>query len=243
MKKGWKTCAVAAFWIAVWQLAAMLAGSAVLLPSPVETVRAFVSLAGTSLFWNTALMTLLRVTAGFLLGMAVGTALGVLTAVSKTANLFLAPIRGIIKATPVTSFIILVLLWLTTNLTPVFIAFLMVVPIAWANVREGILDVDAKLVEMADVFRLSRKKKLRHIYLPALLPQYLAACTTGFGFAWKSGVAAEVIARPAFSIGKYVYESKLYLETEELFAWTAAVVILSMVLEKLLVRAMGRIRK
>ena len=49
------------------------------------------------------------------------------------------------------------------------------------------------------MFRLPRAKKLRHVYLPSVLPQWLAACTTGFGFAWKSGVAAEVIARPALS--------------------------------------------
>ena len=93
------------------------------------------------------------------------------------------------------------------------------------------------------MFRLPRAKKLRHVYLPAVLPQWLAACTTGFGFAWKSGVAAEVIARPALSIGRNLYESKLYLNTEELFAWTAMVVLLSMLLERLLVRAMRRIRK
>ena len=119
----------------------------------------------------------------------------------------------------------------------------MVTPIAWANVREGILAVDAQLLEMAEVFRLPRAKKLRHVYLPSVLPQWLAACTTGFGFAWKSGVAAEVIARPALSIGRNLYESKLYLNTEELFAWTAMVVLLSMLLERLLVRAMRRIRK
>ena len=142
-----------------------------------------------------------------------------------------------------TSFIILVLLWLTASLTPVFIAFLMVLPIAWANVREGVMAVDAQLLEMAEVFQLPRAKKLRHIYLPSVLPQYLAACTTGFGFAWKSGVAAEVIARPALSIGKNLYESKLYLNTEELFAWTAMVILLSMLLERGMVRMMRRIRK
>lgn len=103
-------------------------------------------------------MTLLRVAAGFLLGMAAGTALGVLTAASKAADAFFAPLRGVVKATPVTSFIILVLLWLTASLTPVFIAFLMVLPIAWANVREGVLAVDAQLLEMAEVFQLPRAK-------------------------------------------------------------------------------------
>ena len=243
MKRIVRPCAIAACWLLLWQVAAMAVGSAVLLPSPWETAKTLVGLAQTAFFWKTAGVTLLRVATGFLFGMAVGTALGVLTATSRLADAFLAPVRGVIKATPVTSFIILVLLWITTGLTPVFISFLMVMPIAWANVREGVLAVDGQLLEMAEVFRLSRMKKLRDIYLPAVLPQYLAACTTGFGFAWKSGVAAEVIARPALSIGRNLYESKLYLNTEELFAWTAIVILLSMLLERVMVRMMRRIRK
>ena len=104
-------------------------------------------------------MTLLRVAAGFLLGMAAGTALGVLTAASKAADAFLAPLRGVVKATPVTSFIILVLLWLTASLTPVFIAFLMVLPIAWANVREGVLAVDAIPCGLHDRLWLCMEKR------------------------------------------------------------------------------------
>ena len=52
------------------------------------------------------------------------------------------------------------------------------------------------------------------------------------GLAWKSGVAAEVLTRPAYAIGRMVYESRLYLETVDLFAWTAAVVLLSLAVEK-----------
>lgn len=243
MPKPLKTIIIAICWLLLWQLAAMAVGSALLLPSPIVTAKALVQLAGTALFWKTTGTTLLRVAAGFLLGMAVGTVLGIITALSRGLDAFLGPLRSVVKATPVTSFIILVLLWLTTTLTPVFISFLMVMPIAWANVREGILAVDRQLIEMAELFRLPRRERLKHIYLPSLAPQYLAACTTGFGFAWKSGVAAEVIARPALSIGKYLYESKLYLNTDELFAWTAAVILLSMLLERLLVRAIKGVQK
>ena len=243
MPKPLKTIAIVVCWLLLWQVAAMAVGSALLLPSPIVTAKALVRLAGTALFWRTTGTTLLRVAAGFLLGMAVGTVLGIITALSRGLDAFLGPLRSVVKATPVTSFIILVLLWLTTTLTPVFISFLMVMPIAWANVREGILAVDGQLIEMAELFRLPRKERLKHIYLPAVVPQYLAACTTGFGFAWKSGVAAEVIARPALSIGKYLYESKLYLNTDELFAWTAAVILLSMLLEWVLVRAIKGVRQ
>ena len=235
-----KTLAAAACWILVWQAAAWAVGSDLLLPSPVVTAKALISLAGTAVFWKSCALTLLRVFAGFLLGILAGTALGVITAVSGLVKVLLDPLRSVVKAAPVTSFIILVLLYLSSALTPMFIAFLMVLPIAWTNVAAGIASTDAQLLEMAEVFGFSRAKKLKTIYAPSVLPHFLSACTTGLGFAWKSGVTAEVIAHPAFGMGKAIYESKLYLETPDLFAWTAAVIILSFALEKLFVTLLGR---
>ncbi|HWQ59321.1 MAG TPA: ABC transporter permease subunit, partial [Clostridia bacterium] len=111
----------------------------------------------------------------------------------------------------------------------------------WANVRSGILSTDPLLVEMARAYRVPRLRRLAKLYAPSAFPDFVAACTTGLGFAWKSGVAAEVIANSGLSIGQSLYESKLYLETPELFAWTAAVILLSIVLEKLMLRLLGRL--
>ena len=47
------------------------------------------------------------------------------------------------------------------------------------------------------------------------------------GLAWKSGVAAELISIPSGSIGEKLYSAKVYLMTGDLFAWTAAIVLLS----------------
>ncbi|MBO4384870.1 MAG: ABC transporter permease subunit [Clostridia bacterium] len=236
-----KKALIAAVWLLIWQAAAWAVGSKLLLPSPVETAKALASLAVTGTFWKSCLLTLLRVFAGFFLGVIAGAVLGVATAASGFLDELLSPLRSIVKATPVTSFIILVLLYLTSSLTPMFIAFLMVLPIVWANVLSGIKATDAQLLEMADAFGYTKAKKLSAVYAPSVLPHFLSACTTGLGFAWKSGVTAEVIAHPAFGMGKYIYESKLYLETPELFAWTAAVVILSFLLEKLVLLLLGRI--
>ena len=114
-------------------------------------------------------------------------------------------------------------------------------PIAWTNVAAGILSTDKQLLEMARVFGFSRAKTLKTVYAPSVLPHFVSACTAGLGFAWKSGVTAEVIAHPAFGMGKAIYESKLYLETPELFAWTAAVIIMSFALEKLITALLGRL--
>ena len=235
--------AVAVIWLFIWQAAAWGVGSALLLPSPFETARALISLFGTRVFWKSCLLTLLRVFSGFLLGLLCGTVLGVVTAASGLMDELLSPLRSVVKATPVTSFIILVLLYLTSSLTPMFIAFLMVLPIAWTNVMSGIRATDAQLLEMAEAFGYTKWMRLRNVYAPSVLPYFLSACTTGLGFAWKAGVTAEVIAHPAFGMGKYIYESKLYLETPELFAWTVAVIMLSFALEKLVMLLLGRIVK
>lgn len=240
MKAFAKKTGIALCYIAAWELISLAVGRALVFPSPVDTAKALFSLLATARFYQTVGTTLLRVVTGFLLGVIAGSTLGVLTAFSSAADALLAPLRTIIKATPVTSFIILVLLWLTSALTPTFIAFLMVTPIVWANVRAGLRATDPLLVEMAEFYRVPRMRRFLKLYVPSAMPQFVAACTTGLGFAWKSGVAAEVIASTELSIGRSLNDCKIYLETPELFAWTAAVIILSMLLEKLMVRLLGR---
>jgi NitT/TauT family transport system permease protein len=93
---------------------------------------------------------------------------------------------------------------------------------------------------MAKVYRLSRWQKLRHLYLPSMRPFFSAAALSSIGLAWKAGIAAEVICRPQFSMGRELYESKIYLEMPDLFAWTIAVILLSMALEQLFRRLLAR---
>lgn len=232
---------IATVYLLVWQLASTAVGSALLLPSPAATLRRFVQLLSLVESWRAVGMTMARIMGGYLLGVLFGVFLGVLTAKFPFADALLSPLRGVIKATPVTSFILLALLWLSSDAIPLFISLLMVLPIVWANTLEAVLHTDPQLLEIARVFRLGRLRTLTRIYIPSVLPQLLAACTTALGFAWKSGVAAEIIALPKRSVGYRLYEAKLSIETIDLFAWTLLVVLLSMLLETLLVRAMRRI--
>lgn len=232
---------IALCYLAVWQIAAAAVGKALILPSPADTVKALAALAATGEFYLSIGMTLLRVLVGFAAGVAFGSALGILSGFSNIADAFLTPLHSILKATPVASFIILVLLYLTSSLTPAFSAFVMVTPVVWANVRTGIRSTDPLLVEMTKAFRLSKMKRFMKLYVPGTMPQFVTACTTGLGFAWKSGVAAEIIANTDFSIGRGLLESKLYIETPDLFAWTAVVILLSVLMEKLMLRLLGRL--
>ncbi len=225
-----------AVWLLLWQLASMAVGLPLLLPSPLAVLLRLGQLCTGADFWLTVASSLLRILLGFLLGVLFGTALAGLCWRFRLIDALARPLLGVLKSTPVASFIILALVWVKTSWLATVISFIMVLPLIYANVREGIDSADRQLLEMAQVFRLSRRKTFRYCYLPAILPFFLSAISSALGFAWKSGIAAEVLGRPARAIGSQIYDSKIYLETPDLFAWTLVVILLSVLLERLAVR-------
>jgi len=241
VKKALKGLAAAAFWIIVWQAVSLAVGKELLLPSPIITVRRLFELACGGEFWLSAAFSLMRVLLGFTLAAVFGILLAALTCASPVCHSLFSPLLATVRATPVASFIILALVWLKTGHIPVLMAFLMVLPLVWTNVSQGIREVEREMLEMARVFGFGFWKKLRLIYVPSVMPYFTAACRNGMGMAWKAGIAAEVIAVPARAVGAQIYLSKTYFETADLFAWTAGVVILSMLLEKGMVALFNRL--
>lgn len=233
LKRFLRTAAAAAFWLALWQAAALCAGRELILPSPLTVLRRLGALAGTGEFWLTAALSLGRILLGLAWGAAAGCALAALTSTLRWADTLLSPAIRMVRATPVASFILLVLLWTARGAVPVVISGLMVLPVVWDNVSRGVRQCDPKLLELARAYRFSRWKTARLVLLPAVRPYFFSALTNGAGLAWKSGVAAEVLCLPRPSIGTQIYHSKLYLETPDLFAWTLTVILLSLLLERL----------
>ena len=231
------------FWIAVWWVVARYVNKELLVPTPELVAKTLWRLGGTLAFWKAAVASLWRIARGFVGGVAIGSLLALLTARFKVAELLFAPLLKTVRATPVASFIILAFVWLVTDTLPSFITFLMVVPIVWGNVDKGLRQVDHRLLEMADVFRMRKWHTVLHVWLPSVMPYFLTACTTSLGLAWKSGIAAEVICRPDDSLGDLLQNAKLNLETAEVFAYTIVVILLSVLLEQALLFAVKRFGK
>ena len=227
-----------AFWLLVWQgvvwYLEVVRGmrTEFILPAPLTVLTTLWGLAREGTFWLTALATLGRIFAGLAGGVAVGTLLAVLTQAFSWADCLFSPAVRVIRATPVASFILLIILWAPTGQVPAIVAALMVLPVVWGNVSRGIAQTDPLLLEAGRAYRFSRWKTVHLIYIPSVLPYFASACHTSLGLAWKAGVAAEVLCVPKLAIGTQVYFSKIYLETPDLFAWTLVVIVLSFLLEQ-----------
>ena len=225
-----------AFWLIVWQVASMAIAQEVLLVSPVAVAMRLAELVQTVDFWGSIAVSLSRIAVGFLLAMVLGTLLAALSSRFQWVRRLLAPLVQAVKAVPVASFVILVLIWVPSRNLSVVISFLMVLPVIYTNVLGGILSTDRKLLEMAQVFRIPLFRRIRYIYLSQLLPYLRTGFSLSLGLCWKAGVAAEVIGIPKGSIGEKLYEAKVYLETPDLFSWTLVIVLISVIFEKLFLR-------
>lgn len=223
-------------WILLWQILSSFVSLPLLLPNPIDTAKAMIGLLSEIFFWKSLGKSMLRVLLGFVLAAITGTLFAVICSRWSWLDQFFSPIKSLIRSTPISSFIILVLLWISVDIVPIFIAFLTVMPIIWQSVQQGIIQTSPLLLEMGHVYSFSPGKVYKYIYLPSILPYFYSASATGMGFAWKACIAAEVIAKPLFSVGKNLQDAKVYLQTEELFAWTFTVILLSLSLETVLKR-------
>lgn len=228
--------AVAAFWLAAWQLASVAVGSRVVLVGPAEVARRLAELVLEADFWVSVGLSLGRVATGFGLAVVAGVALAAWASRSRVVEGLLAPLVGAVKAAPVASFVVLLLMWVSSRRLSVAVSFLMAFPILYTNVLAGVRQTDPALLEMADVFGVSGWARVRTVYAAQVVPYLRAGLSLAMGLSWKSGIAAEVIGLPAPSIGIHLYDAKVYLDTPDLLAWTVVIVALSVGLEALLGR-------
>lgn len=237
-KEKWLRLGGIVFWLAVWELAAHLIGREVLLPSVESTVFALVRRLGDGRFYAAAGMSILRISIGIAGGIAFGGLTGALAYASAPARAVFSPLMRTVRATPVASVIILMLVWLRDGIVPAFAAGIMTAPVLYASVYEGLLGTDAKMLEMARLYRIGLFDRVRCLFIPCLRPSLTAAVTNCIGLGWKAGIAAEVIARPLRALGSEICDAKSMLETADLFAVTVFVVLVSILCESILRRVL-----
>ena len=214
-------------WLAIWQAAAMIVGRDFLLASPAKTAVCFFRLACTGDFYLSAFYSLIRIFSGFLLGTAAGLLAAAFSVRFRRIRELLSPLQAVLRAIPVASFVIAALIWLPAKNLSILISFLIVFPQIYGGMLGEFERCDPKMIEMANIFRMKGLKRAVYIYALPSAKGFESLCSSCIGLAWKSGVAAELIAIPDGSIGERLYQAKVYLMSGELFAWTILIILLS----------------
>lgn len=227
--------AVAAFWLAVWMLAAALVAQPLILPGPGAVVVALLRLVCDGGTWAILAGSGARILGGLALAAVCG---GVLAGVSSRSRAFarlVAPALSFVKATPVACVVVLLLIWLGSARVSIAAVFLMALPGVYFSLVEGLTQVNKPLEQM---FRLHGVRGWRLFCANTwreVLPFVLSCACAVIGMGWKAGVAAELIGMAVGTVGERIYQAKLLIETADLLAWTVLVVAASWACERALV--------
>lgn len=210
--------------------------------SPFSVVTRFFKLLMETDFLLSGLGSLWRIMLGFLLAALAALVSALLSGRIAALRELLSMLLLSVRAVPVASFIILVLIWIPSAYLSTAISFLMALPILYEGLTTGIGQLDRELLEMAEVFKIAEIEKLRSIWLPQLLPYIRSSSVTALGLCWKAGVAAELIGLPKNTIGEGLYGAKIYLDTAELFSWTLLIILLSLLCQRLMEFVLDAVR-
>lgn len=224
----------AAALVIIWKLASLRIGTDIILPAPETVFLRLLVIGGKADFWSAVGATALRTVYGLIISFILGFSAGIICGTSRRADAVLSPIVSITRTVPVMSLILLAMIWFKTDMVPVFVSILMIFPILTANVKQGVGGVDKRLLELAGVYKLSRREILREITIPSVIPFILAGLRSSIGVAWKVIIAAEVLSQPVKAIGTGLQFSQMNLETAEVMAWTVVAIVLSGITEWLL---------
>ena len=241
LKKAGQILISLVFWLIIWALLSYNINNEFLFPSPIKTLRAVAELITTSEFWILSFNSFARIFLGILFATIIGVILSVITTSFSFFDTLISPAMSAVKATPVASFAFLAVLFISHNSLPIFISALLVVPIVWTNVAAGIRSVSKDHKEVAQIYKFTFSKKLTKLYIPNILPYFVAAYRSAIGLAWKAGVAAEVLCPPQSALGTELYFAKTYLDTEKLFAVTLLTIIFSIILEKIILIVISKL--
>lgn len=227
--------AVLLFWLALWQGVSVLVDNEILLVGPVETLRAMLRLLPESRFWEAVGGTAVKVLGGFGLGGLCGIVCAGMGYRFRLVREILSPFLSAVRSIPIVSFVILLLIWQGSGRISFFISLLVVFPILYGNTLNGLLGMPKELVQAAKLLQVSLPKRIFGIYLPEIYPEMKSGLELAIGMGFKSGIAAEVIGQPVGSVGNALYQAKIFLQTDEVFAYTLTAICAAWLAEKLLV--------
>ena len=217
--------------VIIWEVLSRMVNNPIIVPSPGQTMQSLIEIAGRERFAMHISRTLARSFQSFGLSVALALILGVLSGFFRWVNHFMVPILALLRSVPTMAVIILALIWLSSDTAPVLIGLIVVFPILYESVRRGMMNVDSRLIEMANLYAVNKVDIVKDIYMPTIYMYLSSVMGSSLGLTLKTVIAGEVLGQPRFSIGASLQLEKLFLNTGGVFAWIVIVVILASLLE------------
>lgn len=220
--------------LVIWQLIVMFGGfPEKLVPGIEQILKTFVRLAFEGILWDSAVSTLYRLLAGFLISGVIGVLIGILMGRSKTIEDLLLPLISFIYPIPGIAYAPLFVLWFGLGDFPaiMLIAFASTFPVIM-NTWKGVKAIKPVWIRSAQVMGANGAAIFRLIVLPGSLPFILTGLRLGLAAAWRILVAVEMLMSVKIGLGWLIFGSQTFLNTDVMLATIILIGLIGVILEK-----------
>lgn len=235
MKYSWKsklyTLLSCIFFIGLWQLIAVIINNDIYIPKIQQVIESINSIFKEQNFFRTILSSFYRTMLSYILALVFAMILGILSVVYPFFRYLMQPINSFGKTIPTMVLVVLSLVWFDKDKTPFVVGFAIIFPILYEGIRNDLIQIDKKIIDMAKIYEVSIKDKIKRIYWPVIKFHLMGMLVSTFSLTFKVVIAGEVHGQPKFGIGSQIQLEKVNFNTSGIFAWIVIIVIISLILE------------
>ncbi len=217
--------------IIIWIILSKLINNEILFPSVRSTLTSLIEIVKEPRFFTILGYSLLRSIIGFVFSLLLAIILGILSSISKFIYNLMVPIIDFLSSVPTMAIIILALIWLNNEISPMFVGFIMVFPILYETVLKSILNVDKKIISMSKIYKVDKITLIKDIYIPSIFISLGYIFTSTLGINLKMVIAGEALSQPRYAIGSNLQLQKIYLNTSGVFAWIIIIIFIAKIFE------------
>ena len=230
------------YWISVlliliiWELLSLKINQEIIIPSVFSVGRELLGILSSRSSWNVILWTLGRIFFTFFLDLFLALAVGIPAGINSKFEQAVRPVESSVRTVPTMGVILLSLIWLDSELTPVFVTSLIIFPILYRSVVDGIRNIDKKLIDFHKVHQIHFRKKLKFFYIPSMFPFLKTGTINSLGLGFKVMITAEVLSQPEKAIGTIFQIERAQLNTAAVIAWCVFMIAVSSLFEHIIQR-------
>ena len=235
MKYSWKsklyTLISCLFFIGLWQLIAVITNNDIYIPRIQQVIESIKIIFMEQDFLKVILSSFYRTILSYILALVFSMILGVLGAVYPFFQYLIQPINSFAKTIPTMVLVVLLLVWFDKDITPFAVGFAIIFPILYEGVRNGLMQIDKKIIDMTKIYEVSIKDKIKKIYFPVMKFYFMSIFVSTLSLTFKVVITGEVYGQPKFGIGSQIQLEKVNFNVAGIFAWIVIIVFISLFLE------------
>lgn len=221
-KRSWITIGIL---VLLWIIVGELVDNSIKLPSFFDVIIYMKDLLFDFKFYEAFAYTFIRSMFGLIFALVMAIIFGLFSGLNSKFDEYFTPIYTILKSIPNVSYILIVLIWTNSAFATCAISFMVMFPMAYANVYSGIKNIEQEYIDVLRLYSPNLLYAIFHVYLPLIQNYIYASISNGIGLTFKVGIMAEILGSVSPGLGRQFQLCRINVDMVGIFAWTVWLII------------------